>query len=146
MKNMLFILLMLSSLMVWGQDAELTIEVSQQDVRVGEPFELTISLKNAQGDIQPPDLEGFEIISGPNFSSSFSMVNGETNMASSYSYRLRAMEEGERIIPSATVQVEGVDMMTEPIKMNVTFDPNYSPSEPAIRRQSVPKKRKGIRL
>jgi hypothetical protein len=130
-----------------AQEAQLEVELSKDKVKVGEAFDLKIKLINAQGDIAPPDLSAFDVISGPNYSSSFSMINGQTEMSSSYSYRLVANEEGSFTIDPATVMVDGVEMATQPIKVEVEYDPSYIPSEQGspIRRGTI-KKKKGIRL
>jgi len=149
MKRLAILSILLFSLpcLMVGQETELTIEVSQQKVKVGEPFTITISLKNAQADIETPELEGFDILSGPNYSSKFSMVNGKTDMSSSYSYTLVAPEEGKFTIGSATAEIEGIELYTDPISIEATYDPNYSPDQNVFPSQKrVKKKKPGIRL
>lgn len=137
---------MVLALPLWmcGQETELTVEVSSQNVKVGEVFQLTISLKNGQGEIRTPELAGFDIVSGPNYASRYSMVNGKTDMSSSYEYSLIASEEGVYIIDPAEVEVNGILLTTEPISISVEYDPNYSPATPGPSRSA--KKKKGIRL
>lgn len=149
MKQVAIGLLLLFSLpcVMVAQEVELTIEVSQQKVKVGEPFTVTISLRNAQADIQTPQLDDFDILSGPNYSSSFSMINGKTDMSSSYTYKLSAPEEGKFTIGSATVEIDGTELYTDPIVMEVEYDPNYTPDQHIFPSQKrIKKKKPGIRL
>lgn len=144
MKSVWTLLVLALPLWMCGQETELTVEVSSQQVKVGEVFKLTISLKNGQGEIKTPELNGFEIVSGPNYASRFSMVNGKTDMSSSYEYNLMAQEKGTYIIDPAEVEVDGVLLTTDPITIDVEYDPNYSPSPSGPMRKA--KKKKGIRL
>ena len=79
-------------------------------VAVGETFALTYTL-NAQGsNFRGPAISGFDLISGPNTSTSSSIraINGRTSMSITYtfSYYLLASKEGSFDIPPASIMVD----------------------------------------
>ena len=79
-------------------------------VAVGETFALSYTL-NAQGNnFRGPTISGFDVISGPNTSttSSIRAINGRTSMSITYtySYYLLASREGTFEIPPAVVMVD----------------------------------------
>lgn len=83
---------------------------SKPVVAVGETFALTYTL-NAQGaNFRGPSISGFDVISGPNTSttSSIRAINGRTSMSITYTYAyyLLASREGTFEIPAATVTVD----------------------------------------
>lgn len=102
----LFLLLMLQ---IFSQEIQFT-GASRAIVSVGETFPLTYTL-NAQGsNFKGPSIPGFDVISGPNTSttSSIRAINGRTSMSITYTYTyyLLANREGTFEIPPASVMVE----------------------------------------
>ncbi len=80
-------------------------------VAVGEQFRLSFSF-NAKGDnFKAPDLRDFNILSGPNTSSSSSIqiINGNMTRSVSYTYTyiLSAIKKGKFKISSATIRYKG---------------------------------------
>ena len=80
-------------------------------VAVGEQFRLSFSF-NAKGDnFKAPDLRDFNILSGPNTSSSSSIqiINGNMTRSVSYTYTyiLSAIKKGKFKIPSAKIRYKG---------------------------------------
>jgi len=103
-------LLMLIPLLVISQEMEFTASVKPV-VAVGETFQLTYTL-NAQGvNFRGPNINGLNVLSGPNTSttSSIRSINGRTTMTITYtySYILQASREGVVTIPPASVTVDG---------------------------------------
>ena len=92
-----------------AQDVEFT-AAAKPEVMVGETFSLTYTL-NAQGQqFKGPALGNFNLLSGPNTSttSSIRSVNGRTTMSISYTfnYLIQAVKEGTFEIPKASVTVD----------------------------------------
>jgi hypothetical protein len=81
----------------YSQKSEVVIKV-KDTVSVGTPFKLEIELKNVSGSFKTPVFQGLRLVGGPNTSSSFSMVNGETSSKAVYTYYLMAEESGSFII------------------------------------------------
>ena len=77
-----------------------------------------------------PDFEGFRVISGPNFNSYYSMINGEVTQRSSYSYQLLPLEEGHLVISPATLRQTEDEVTLEPIEVIVLPNPDGSINNP----------------
>ena len=114
---------------VIGQNIEFTAS-SKPVVAVGETFTLSFTL-NAQGSgFRLPNFQGFNILSGPNTSttSSIRSINGRTSMAITYTYTyyLQANKEGAFEIPAATVSVGNKSYTSNTLTIKVVKNPNSS--------------------
>ena len=103
------LLVLFSAGRVQGQEIQFT-GSARSTVAVGETFTLTYTL-NAQGvGFRGPNIQGFEVLSGPNTSTSSSIrsINGRTSMTITYTYTylLQATREGSFDIPAASVSVD----------------------------------------
>lgn len=92
-----------------AQDIEFT-GTAKPEVVIGETFTLTYTI-NAQGQqFKGPALNNFNLLSGPNTSttSSIRSVNGRTSMSIMYTfvYLIQAIKEGTFEIPKASVTVD----------------------------------------
>lgn len=98
MKNLIILMsLFVLSGKISGQQTEIVIKVNDT-VTVGTPFTLEIELKNISGNFRTPEFQGLRLVGGPNTSSSFSMINGETTSKNTYKYFLLAEAEGDYFI------------------------------------------------
>ncbi|MCL2167737.1 MAG: BatD family protein [Lentimicrobiaceae bacterium] len=92
-------------------------------VAVGQTFTFTFALNQRAQQIASYQFSGFDILSGPNQSSSTSMtiVNGQTTQSStfSYSFTLRAQKEGSFTIPAATFVVDGNQVKSNNVQIKV---------------------------
>jgi hypothetical protein len=88
---------------------------------VGQNYKVSYILENASGSnfTAPRYFEGFQVLSGPNQSSSFQWINGKTTQSIEYYYILRPVEEGEFELPAGKIQVKGKILETETIRVNV---------------------------
>lgn len=137
MKKLVFIaILSLIGTLAFSQ-AQFSVTVSSDSILMGNHFVVTFSLENAQtNSFSPPTFEGFDIIGGPNQSSSFSMINGVTSQSQSYAYYLLPKEEGLFYIPPANVEVDGAVLETEPVEIKVFPNPEgiiQKPQRPSRR-------------
>ena len=107
-----FIALLLT--VAWGNlyadDVKFTATAKTQ-VRVGENFQLRYNI-NAEGTgFRGPNITDFQVLSGPNTSTSSSVqiINGKVTSKVDYvfSYVLRATREGTFTIPAAEIKVDG---------------------------------------
>ncbi len=104
---------------LFAQDVKFTASASKTEVGTGEEFQVEFSLNANANEITPPDLSSFQVLSGPNMSTSMSSINRNTTMSVSYSYVLMAAKEGEYTIGPATAIVNGRKLTTKPIKIKV---------------------------
>ncbi len=101
----IFALFMLVSLSVDAQSLQAS--VNRSKVAVGQTFQITFELKNGGGgNFQPPAFEDFKVLSGPNQSTSMSIVNGNMTQSISYSYHLSPKTVGNFDIGPAFMQVK----------------------------------------
>ncbi len=115
-------LLVLAGLAGFSQDVRLTAQ-AKQVVAVGETFTLNFILNGQGSGFRGPNIQGFNVISGPNTSTSSSIrnVNGTTSMTITYTYTylLQATREGSFDIPAATVTVNGRQVSSSPLTIKV---------------------------
>lgn len=121
-----FIGLLLTLSLAAQDEAIFKVTLSSDTVNPDATFQIIFTVEsNAVKDFQAPDFDAFEIVYGPNYSSQMSMINGDVSQSVSYTYGLRALEEGTYAIPSATATINGEMAKTEFIK--VVVDANYEP-------------------
>ena len=92
-------------------------------VSVGDQFRLTFSV-NARGEnLKLPDLSSFDVLMGPSTSQSTSVqiINGRTTQSQtfSYTYILRAKEQGTFNIRPGSIEVEGKVIQSNPLTVQV---------------------------
>ncbi|MCQ2285869.1 MAG: BatD family protein [Bacteroidales bacterium] len=100
-------------------------------VSVGQSFNFSITL-NEQGKVIATNFNGFDVLGGPNTSSSTSMsiTNGTVTKSSSYtySYVLQATKEGSFTIPPVTMNVNGKQVKSNSVTITVVKGNNTNSS------------------
>ena len=106
-----------------AQDATLTASVDQSKVGVGEQFQVTFLLAggnvNGASNFRPPEFGQLLVVSGPNTSQSFQIINGRMSGSVSYIYTLYARQTGKFPINAASVDCGGKTLKSEPIQVEV---------------------------
>ncbi len=106
-------------------EPQFSIEVSNTEVLLGNYIEVTFTLKNAKGQkFEAPNFKNFDIVGGPNQSSSFSMTNGETTQSISYTYYLQPKSIGNFYLEPAFIEADGMTLETQPIEILVLDNPD----------------------
>lgn len=100
-------------------------QVSSKKVQVGVAFEYSVVFTINTGNYTPPNFKDFDVVSGPNQSSSYQNVNGVGSQQIIISYGLVAKKEGKLTIgPSSTMsgnqKLETQPITVEAVKGNVT--------------------------
>lgn len=91
-----------------------------RQVLANQYFELTFTLKNAEGsDFSPPAFNNFAILSGPARGISTTIINGKVSKEMSFTYTLQPRGPGNFTIGPASIQVNGQRLRTKPIKIEV---------------------------
>ena len=138
MKHYILAFLVLCSQVLMANDpVKFTATVSSNPVGVGEQFEISFTINSNIEKFSPPDFRGFQVLSGPNQSSSMTSINGNTSMSMSLSYILVAEQTGEYTIGPATIQVSGKQLKSNPIKVKVLKGTAQN-SQQGTSRQSAP--------
>jgi hypothetical protein len=94
-------------------------QVSSKKVQVGVPFEYAAVIAVNAANFTPPNLKDFDIVSGPNQSSSVQYVNGAMSQQIIISYGLVAKKEGKFTIGPSSIMAGGQKMETAPITIEV---------------------------
>ena len=94
--------MMLLSNAIFAQDIKFTASVSKTQVTVGELFEVTFTATGQIQRLNPPSFDGFQVVGGPNQSSSMTSINGVTSISMGLSYDLIPSREGDYTIGSST--------------------------------------------
>ncbi len=103
--------------------ARFSVSVSADSILLGNFFRVTFTLENArQGDFEAPQFDGFTIVSGPNVSSSMSMVNGTITQKIAYSFYLEPLDIGNYYIPPASITLG--DQVLESMPVSIMVAPN----------------------
>jgi hypothetical protein len=120
----LFVFPLLSCLAVSAQEASFSVSISPDSLLYGNQLKVVYTIENASGaNFQPPEFEGFFIVSGPNHSSSMQIINGQVNQSSSITYYLEPKETGLFFIDPASIEAEGETLNTEPLEIIVHPNP-----------------------
>lgn len=106
MKRLLFILIFLPlAFQSNAQEIKFTAVSSHSKIGVGEQFRITFTVNTNASGFQSPDLSDFNVLSGPNQSSSVQIVNGSFAQNLSYYFILSAKKEGKYTIDPAVITV-----------------------------------------
>ena len=93
--------------------------VSSKEIVVGVPFELSFTLKNADGSrFNPPVLSGFKR-GGISEVRGMSFINGRSSSNQSWTMELIASKPGTFVIGSATVSANGRQLSSNPITIQI---------------------------
>lgn len=103
-----------------------TVEVSTDSILMDNYFEVKFTLENANGqNFEAPDFsENFNVVSGPNFSTSMSIVNGAVTQSMTIKYYLEPKDIGAYYILPASVEASGEIMETAPLEVLVVPNPD----------------------
>jgi len=103
-----------------------TVRVSTDSVLMGNPFQVQFTLENGEGrNFSAPSFSpDFMVVSGPNTSTSISVMNGQTSRSMTYTYLLEPVGEGNFFIGPATVETDEGYLETSPIEIMVVPNPD----------------------
>ena len=96
------------------------VQVDTKKIVQGSYVDVKFILENGDGsDFTPPSFKGFDVLSGPNQSTSMTIVNGRRSNKISLSYTLRPQKIGITQIGSARIMTKAGMRTTEPINIEV---------------------------
>lgn len=121
MKKRLFIgVFVLLTAPVWAQTTFYA-SLNTKSVPVNQNFQLNYTIENGNGkSLQLPNLNDFQVLSGPNTSNSMQWINGTTKQSVTYSFILRPKKEGTFKIGKAKITIDGVEMESNELAITVT--------------------------
>lgn len=104
-----------------AQDVTFTASVDKNIIAMGEQIEVTFTLSGSKGgsNFRAPSFDSFVILSGPNQMNSMQFINGAMSVSTSYSYVIQPRSEGKFTIGPASIRVDGKQLNTQPITIEV---------------------------
>lgn len=113
-----FICLLLSC--KWGPVAQtITARAASSTVGVGQEFEVRYDINDNVSGFEAPSFTGFDVLSGPNQSSSINIINGSVSQSISYSFYIVARQEGTFTIQPATVHIGSKTLKSNSLTITV---------------------------
>lgn len=92
-----------------------------KSVPLNSNFQLSYTVENGSAtSIKPPALTDFQVLGGPNTSTSMQWVNGNVTQSATYSYILRPKKEGTFKIGKGSVTVSGANLESNELTVQVT--------------------------
>ena len=122
MRKFALIVLSFITLSVFADEVVFRAQAPKQVV-VGRPFQVTYTVNQRSRDLRAPEFTDFDVLSGPytSTSSSTSFVNGKrtSSFEQTYTYMLMAQKEGTFTIGPATVKVDGENVQSNGVRIQV---------------------------
>ena len=115
------------------QTVEFTSAVSKNKLGVNQRLRIEYKINKQGGDnFKSPNFKNFKVVGGPSQSVSQSWVNGKVTFSQSYTYIIEPKRKGEFLLPAASIEINGNQLKTEPIKIIVTdaVDTPKNPNDP----------------
>lgn len=121
MKTKVILYLLIVNSVIFSQS--FTASVDNTTVGHGDRFQVYFKFEgtdiNNLKNFTPPNFNNFLTLSGPNQSTSMSIINGAVTASITYSFILQPREIGTYTIGSASIDNRGSILKTEPIKITV---------------------------
>jgi hypothetical protein len=102
-----------------ADEIKLTATVNKNPVGTNEQFTLTYTLNTNGGNFTPPVLKDFNVLSGPNQSTSMQFINGAMSQSITLTYYLQARSEGTFKIEPGSIEVNGVKIKSNALTLTV---------------------------
>ncbi len=112
---------------VQAQDYNFTASISKASVAINEQFQVSYKMEGNGSNFQPPRLDDFRILSGPNQSTSMQFINGNMSQSVSYSFILQATREGNFKLPPASIEAGGKRINSNSLSVTVTAATTQQP-------------------
>ncbi len=112
------LLFLLFSLTVSADD--FTASVAPATVAVGDQVQVSFTLNGNGSNFHAPTFVDFNLLMGPSQSSSMQIMNGSVSQSITYTYVLQATKEGTFKLGSATIDVGGKKLTSNPVTVTVT--------------------------
>lgn len=100
-------------------DVSLTASASPSTVAVGDQLQVTFTLNGNGSNFHAPTFNDFNVLTGPNQSTSMQFINGIVSQSISYSYVLKATKEGTFKFGSASIDAGGKKINSNQITVTV---------------------------
>lgn len=116
-KYILFIIFLILGQLSFGQKFET--QLSSNKIQVGQRLKVSYVLDDKGSNFRGPKFNGFNILSGPNQSTSMQIVNGNMSSSITYSYILQGAQMGTYTIKGAKIEVNGKVFTSNDVQVTV---------------------------
>lgn len=122
----IFIFTAITGVFAQEKPVKFTVTVSTDSILMDNYFEVKFVLENADGqNFEAPDFnEHFNVVSGPNFSTSMSITNGAVSQSMTITYYLEPKDIGSYYILPASVEANEKVLETAPLEVLVVPNPD----------------------
>ena len=124
MKHFIILFFIFQILEISGQESSFIVRLKKDTLLVGNVLKIEFEMNNINGVFTPPDFMGFSIISGPNTSTSFSVINGKVTQKATYSYVLSAKNPGIFTLGPGIAKTDQRQYLTNEISIVVLENPD----------------------
>lgn len=112
-------LLLLTTSNIFAAEITFIASINKNPVGTNEQFSITYTLNTQGSNFQAPTFRDFNVLSGPNQSTSMQFINGNMSQSVSFTYYLTANSEGTFRIDPATINVNGGKVKSNSLTINV---------------------------
>lgn len=110
-------------------------QLSSNQVQVGQRLKVSYVLNTKGDNFRGPKFFGFQVLSGPNQSTSMQIVNGNMSSSITYSYILQAVKEGTHTIKGARVEAGGKALTSNDVNVRVIKAKTSAQPKPQVNAQ-----------
>ena len=103
---------------------KITVQLSKDTLLLGNSVKLSFEIQDAKGDFTAPDLTDLNVVSGPNVSSSYQIINGISSSKESYTYIVKPEHDGAFLIKPAYLVTEDSTIESSPLELLVLPNPD----------------------
>lgn len=121
----LVLLLLFFTTNIFAAEITFIASVNKNPVGTNEQFSITYTLNTQGSNFQAPTFRDFNVLSGPNQSTSMQFINGNMSQSVSFTYYLTANSEGTFRIDPATITVNGGKVKSNTLTINVVKSQSY---------------------
>ncbi|MDH3648707.1 MAG: BatD family protein [Saprospiraceae bacterium] len=107
-----------------AQEQIFRVEIGNDTILEGNPVEVRFTSINLVGKIELPAFAEFQVVAGPNISSSLQIVNGESYRSQSTSYFLLPLESGVATVSPAYFVASDRTWESDDVDITVMSNPN----------------------
>lgn len=134
------VLMMLTGILL-AEDISMNATVDRNRIDLDDVITYTIRMEGMRDfpEVNPPQSDGFVIISGPSQSSSFQIINGQVSSSKTVQWRMVPIRAGRLTIPAVEINVGRKTYRTEPIEVTVNEAPGSAQKPPPSPGGSQPK-------
>jgi hypothetical protein len=125
MKNLLTLCIITIAMNLTAQDKSIIVEISPESVLMGNEFEVSFTIENADvKSFEAPAFKEFDLVGGPFSSSMMQIINGAVSSKQTYTYILAPKNPGKFYIEPAFAQLKsGGALETQAIEVKVSANP-----------------------